>query len=68
MSEDLFGGEMHWIKWVLESWTFLGLTTAILGIFWTSRQGRKLNAPNTAAPAKLRPALSAKNLSEARSA
>jgi hypothetical protein len=64
----MFGGEMHWIKWVLESWTFLGLTTAIFGIFWTNRESRKLNTPNSASATKLRPAFSAKNLTEARSA
>jgi hypothetical protein len=68
MIEHLSGGEMHWFKWMVESWIFLGLTTAILGIFWTNRESRKLNSPITAAPPKLGPTFSAKNLPEARSA
>jgi hypothetical protein len=66
--EYLFGGEMHWIKLALEGWFFLGVTTTVCGIFWTSKEGSKLDALNTATPAKMRPDFGAKQLSEARSA
>jgi hypothetical protein len=60
---------MHWIKWLLEGWIFLGITTTILTILWTNKQSRELNAPNTASPPRLRTTeFRAKELSEARSA
>ena len=64
------GGEMHWIKLLVEGWVLLGIATVIVGVFWTNRQGSESNKPttNVISPPKLRAELRPTNVSEAQSA
>jgi hypothetical protein len=57
MHEYLAGGEMHWIKLLLEGWALLGIATVVLAVFWTNKQSSDLSkqTTNTISPPKLRP-------------